>query len=109
MKYDECRVILACNLFEYRAINGLSQEDLALQIGIEVKTYARIERAEGHTNLKILDRISILPAVHCKDSRGFQSISRRPKASGLTDISGTDIIKIKRRCRQTVSPNKEEK
>ena len=49
MKYDECRVILACNLFEYRAINGLSQEDLALQIGIEVKTYARIERAEGHT------------------------------------------------------------
>lgn len=29
------------------AINGLSQEDLALQIGIEVKTYARIERARG--------------------------------------------------------------
>ena len=58
MKYDECRVILACNLFEYRAINGLSQEDLALQIGIEVKTYARIERAEDHTDLDILDRIS---------------------------------------------------
>ena len=37
---------------------------------------------------------------------GFQSISRRPKASGLTDISGTDIIKTKRRCRQTVSPYK---
>ena len=58
MKYDECRVILACNLFEYRTINELSQEDLAHQIGIEVKTYARIERAKGHTNLKILDRIS---------------------------------------------------
>ena len=58
MKYDECRVILACNLSEYRTINGLSQEDLAHQIGIEVKTYARIEKAKGHTNLKILDRIS---------------------------------------------------
>ncbi|NBI80067.1 XRE family transcriptional regulator, partial [Anaerotruncus colihominis] len=29
MKYDECRVILACNLFEYRTINGISQEELA--------------------------------------------------------------------------------
>ena len=58
MKYDECRVILACNLFEYRTINGLSQANLALQIGIDVKTYGRIERAEEHTNLEILDRIS---------------------------------------------------
>ncbi len=38
MKYDESRVILACNLLEYRAINGISQENLALQIGIDVKT-----------------------------------------------------------------------
>ena len=58
MKYDECRVIFECNLFEYRAINGISREDLALQIGIDVKTYARIERAEDHTDLDILDRIS---------------------------------------------------
>ncbi|MCR2024903.1 helix-turn-helix domain-containing protein [Anaerotruncus colihominis] len=58
MKYDECRVILACNLFEYRTINGISQEELALRIGIEVKSYAKIERAEVYTNLKILDRIS---------------------------------------------------
>ena len=58
MKYDECRVILACNLFEYRTINGISQEELALRIGIEVKSYAKIELAEVYTNLKILDRIS---------------------------------------------------
>ena len=36
----------------------ISQEDLALQIGIDVKTFARIERAEVHTNLEILDCIS---------------------------------------------------
>ena len=58
MKDDESRVILACNLLEYRTINGISQEDLALQIGIDVKTFARIERAEVHTNLEILDWIS---------------------------------------------------
>lgn len=29
-----------------------------LQIGIDVKTFARIERAEVHTNLEILDCIS---------------------------------------------------
>ena len=58
MKYDESRVILACNLLEYRTINGISQEDLSLQIGIDVKTFARIERAEVHTNLEILDCIS---------------------------------------------------
>lgn len=58
MKYDESRVILACNLLEYRTINGISQEELAFRIKTSVKSYAKIERAEVHTNLKNLDRLS---------------------------------------------------
>ena len=58
MKYDESRVILACNLLEYRTINDISQEELAFRIKTSVKSYAKIERAEVHTNLKILDRLS---------------------------------------------------
>ena len=46
MKYDESRVILACNLLEYRTINDISQEELAFRIKTSVKSYAKIERAE---------------------------------------------------------------
>ena len=57
MKYDESRVILACNLLEFRAEKRINQEEMAFQIDLSVKSYAEIERAEIHTNLEILDRI----------------------------------------------------
>lgn len=34
------------------------KEELAFRIKTSVKSYAKIERAEVHTNLKILDRLS---------------------------------------------------
>ena len=51
MKYDESRVILACNLLEFRAEKRISQEEMAFQIDLSVKSYAEIERAEVHTCL----------------------------------------------------------
>ncbi len=54
----DSKKILSANLKQYRAKHKLSQEELAARAELSTRGYGKIERAEVHSSLETLDKLS---------------------------------------------------
>lgn len=62
------------NLKKYRELKGLSQEELAEQLGANSKYVGHVERFERYVGLKKLIKLSFLLEIELKDLFDFQEI-----------------------------------
>lgn len=56
-----------CNLKTYRVLKGLTQEQLADQVGVRRETIARLEKAQYNPSLKLAVDISRAVGVPIED------------------------------------------
>ena len=64
MEHDNLRQILAANIRALRSSSGLSQEELASQVGVHRTYLGAVERGERNITLLTLERIAEALKVH---------------------------------------------
>lgn len=91
MENQVCKV-LGDNIKKYRKIKGITQNELAEQAGMEVKSLSLIETGKGFVSAKTLEKLSAILNVSYSDLFNSQNCADNEKIYSEI-LTNLDLIK----------------
>ena len=91
MENQVCKV-LGDNIKKFRKIKGITQNELAEQVGLEVKSLSLIETGKGFVSAKTLEKLSLILNVSYSDLFNSQNYEDNKKLYSEI-LTNLDLVK----------------